>query len=297
MHAGIPIGLARRDHPLVARGRFLRTLGRYRTGTIGLVLVGLILLTALAAPILTPYDPAGQERGAELLGPSAHHPLGTDEYGRDLLTRMFYGGRASLLVGVLAVVVGAAVGVSAGLAAARYRGGVDALIMRVMDAVLVFPAILWSVAIIAAIGPGIRGLAIAAAVANIPQFARLVRASGLVEAQREYIEAARAIGVPPSRIVFRHLFPNILSPLIMQVTLAMAFAVQLEAGLSFLGLGVQVPTPSWGGMLSSARNYLGSAPWYGIGPGIMLALLLIGLNFAADGFRRAFDPRRAAEIR
>jgi peptide/nickel transport system permease protein len=202
-----------------------------------------------------------------------------------------YGSRISLFVGVLAVVIGSVVGVSSGLAAG-YRGGwLDAAIMRVWDTLLAFPAILLGIAVAAILGPGVTNAAIALAIISIPQFSRITRASVLGEKQKDYVQAARCIGVGDVKIALRHIFPNTVSPLLVQLSLAMAYAVLLEAGLSFLGLGTQPPEPSWGSMLNTSRAYLRQAPWYAVFPGIALSILLLGLNFLSDALRDALDPR------
>jgi peptide/nickel transport system permease protein len=293
------IGLARADRSGGSSiwRRSLSRFGRDRMGIVGLVMVVCVLMTALGAPIFTPYGPSEQQRGSELVAPSAVHPLGTDEFGRDILARVFYGGRASFTVGILSVVIAALVGTVLGLLAAYRRGWTDYVVMRLMDIMLVLPPVLWGIAVIAALGKGLSSLAFAVALTTVPQFARMVRASALVEAEQEYITAARATGCNSTRIMARHILPNVISPLIVQTTLAMAFAIQLEAGLSFLGLGVQPPQASWGLMLSAGRMYLSRSPWYGIFPGLMLALLLAGLNFLADAIRRVLDPRRLADIK
>ncbi len=269
----------------------LRRLAPSPSGALGLTVAGLLVLTAVFAPLIATHDPLAQHPGAELSGPSARYLVGTDEFGRDLFSRIVYGSRISLFVGVVAVMIGGLVGVSTGLAAG-YRGGwLDASIMRVWDTLLAFPAILLGIAVATVLGPGVTNAAIALAIISIPQFSRITRASVLGEKQREYVEAARAIGVGDLRIALRHIFPNTVSPLLVQLSLAMAYAVLLEAGLSFLGLGTQPPDPSWGSMLNTSRAYLRQAPWYAVFPGIALSVLLLGLNFLSDALRDALDPK------
>jgi peptide/nickel transport system permease protein len=289
----LPAGAARvrRRGPENLYVKTLQRLVRSPSGLLGLIAVVLLVLTAVFAPLLAPYDPLAQHPGSELAVPSARFWVGTDEFGRDLFSRIVYGSRISLFVGVLAVAIGSVVGVSSGLAAG-YRGGwLDASIMRLWDTLLAFPAILLGIAVAAVLGPGVTNAAIALAIISIPQFSRITRASVLGEKQKEYVQAARCIGVGDLRVALRHIFPNTVSPLLVQLSLAMAYAVLLEAGLSFLGLGTQPPDPSWGSMLSTSRAYLRQAPWYAVFPGIALSILLLGLNFLSDALRDALDPK------
>ena len=279
----------RRSENLYARTfrRLLRSPG----GLLGMLVMSLLLLTALFAPLIAPHDPLTQNPGAELSVPSGRFPVGTDEFGRDLFSRIVYGSRISLFVGVVAVAIGGLVGVSSGLLAG-YRGGwLDAVIMRAWDALLAFPAILLGIAVATVLGPGVTNAAIALAIVSIPQFSRITRASVLGEKQRDYVQAARCLGAGDGRIALKHIFPNTVSPLLVQLSLAMAYAVLLEAGLSFLGLGAQPPDPSWGSMLNTSRAYLRQAPWYAVFPGIALSVLLLGLNFLSDALRDALDPK------
>ncbi len=261
-------------------------------GLFGMTVVLLFIGIALAAPLLAPYSPSEQFNGAELRPPSSTHLFGTDQLGRDLLSRIIFGTRASLTVGVLAVSMGATVGVLTGLLAGYLGGWIDALIMRTYDALLAFPGVLLAIAIVAVTGPGILNVAVAIAIAQMPADARLTRAIVLSQRERDYVLAARSLGASRGRIMARHVLPNTVPPLLVQLSLAMGVAVLAEAALSYLGLGTQPPTPSWGGMLSDSRPFLRQAAWYGIWPGVVLALLLIALNCLADALRHAFDPRR-----
>ncbi len=269
----------------------VRTL-RNPMGALGLGILLLLVVVALAAPLIAPFDPAVQHGGQELLPPGGPYLLGTDEFGRDILSRVIFGSRVSLLVGVAAVVLGAGVGIPTGLIAGYLGGWVDAVIMRTWDAFLAFPAVLMGIAVVTVLGPGAVNTALALSIVSMPQFSRITRASVLIEREREYVQAARCLGSSDVRIVVRHLLPNCLGPILVQLSLAMGFAVLLEAGLSFLGLGPQPPEPSWGGMLNDSRPYLQQAPWYGVFPGLALALLLVGLNYLSDALRDALDPRR-----
>lgn len=285
--------LARRRGPQNLYARTLRRLLRSPSGLLGLVAMLLLVSTAVFAPFIAPYDPLIQNAGSEFAAPSARFWVGTDEFGRDLFSRIVYGSRISLFVGVLAVAIGSVLGVSSGLAAG-YRGGwFDAAVMHLWDTLLAFPAILLGIAVAAVLGPGVTNAAIALAVVSIPQFSRITRASVLSEKGKEYVQAARCIGVNDLQIALRHIFPNTISPLLVQLSLAMAYAVLLEAGLSFLGLGTQPPDPSWGSMLSSSRAHLREAPWYAVFPGLALSIMLLGLNFLSDALRDALDPRLA----
>ncbi len=261
-------------------------------GLFGLGLLLLLIVVALGAPMVAPFDPIEQHRGAELVPPGAPYRLGTDEFGRDILSRIIFGTRISLLVGIVAVVVGAGVGVPSGLVAGYFGGWVDGVIMRLWDALLAFPGILTGIAVVAVLGPSAVNAALALAIVNMPEFSRLTRAVVLRERERDYVLAARCLGGSDRRLIVRHLLPNCLAPLLVQLSLAMGFAVLLEAALSFLGLGTQPPAPSWGGMLNDSRTYLRQAPWYGIFPGIALAVMLVGLNYLSDALRQALDPRR-----
>jgi peptide/nickel transport system permease protein len=279
----------RRSENLYART--VRRLLRSPSGILGLIAMALLLLTAAFAPWIAWYDPVVQFPGSELAMPSQRFLLGTDELGRDVFSRIVYGSRISLLVGVLAVSIGGIVGVSSGLVAGYQGGWLDSAIMRLWDTLLAFPAILLGIAVASILGPGVTNAAIALAIVSIPQFSRITRASVLAEKQRDYVLAARALGANSWRIAAGHIFPNTISPLLVQLSLAMAYAVLLEAGLSFLGLGTQPPDPSWGSMLNASRAYLRQAPWYAVFPGIALSILLLGLNFLSDALRDALDPK------
>ena len=261
-------------------------------GIIGIGILLALIATALAAPLLAPYDPVTQHSGFELLPPTVEFPLGTDQLGRDLLSRLIYGGRPSFMVGIIAVGLGAGFGILTGLIAGYFGGAVDSAIMRAYDVVVAFPPILLGIAVVAVLGRGVYNVAYALAIAITPYFARVTRASVLAEMQRDYVLAARALGVRSQRIMLRHVLPNCLAPMLIQLALAMGISVLAEAGLSFLGLGTQPPTPSWGQMLAASRQYLRTDPWLAVWPGVALALLLLGLNFLADAMRDALDPRR-----
>ena len=287
------IAVARRikksPHPF--NSAFGRT-WRNPLGFFGLSILGLLVFVALAAPLISPYDPIVQHQGKELLGPTSAFWFGTDELGRDVLSRVMYGARPSLAVSVMVVILGGGLGIVAGLVAGYLGGWVNAVLMRLFDAMFAFPAILLGFVIIAALGPGTTQVAYAIALAVIPSLGRVARALVLKERYRDYVLAARCIGARNWRVMFVHVLPNAVSPMIVNLALLMGFAVLAEASLAFLGLGTQPPTPSWGAMLNESRAYLRNDPWMAIGPGVVLALLLLGLNYLADALREAFDPRR-----
>jgi peptide/nickel transport system permease protein len=262
-------------------------------GAFGLATLIIMAALAILAPVIAPYSPIQQHPGLELKPPSAQFWLGSDDLGRDLFSRILFGARVSFVVGIMATAIGAAVGISTGLLSGYLGGWVDSVIMRFYDALLAFPGIIIGIAVISVLGPSTINVAYALAIGGMPFFARLMRSSVLSERERDYVYAARCIGAGDGRIMFLHVLPNTIAPLLVQLSLAMGFAVLAEAGLSFLGLGVQPPDPSWGSMLNDSRAYLREAPWYGLWPGVALTILLIGLNYLSDALRDALDPRRA----
>lgn len=269
-----------------------RSVMRNPQGRVGVIIVSVFVLIALSAPVIAPYSPIRIFRGRALLPPSSRHLLGTDELGRDILSRVIHGTRVAFGVGLTAVGLASMVGVLSGLIAGYAGGALDSLIMRSWDVVMAFPPILLAVGVVAMLGPGALQAAVALAVINFPRFARLARGTTLSEREKDYVLAARSVGATRSRILFRHILPNLLSTLSVQFALALIWAVLLEATLSFLGLGAQPPYPSWGSMLRNSRAYLRQAPWYAIFPGMAITMLLLGLNLLSDAVRDAFDPTR-----
>jgi len=259
---------------------------------IGGALVLFLAAVAIFAPLLAPYDPTAVNGAVALEPPSAAHPFGTDDVGRDVLSRVIFGSRVSLSVGLIAVGVGAAIGISLGMAAGYIGGAFDLVSMRLIDALLAFPALLLAIAITAALGPDLRNAMIAIGVVAIPGFTRLSRGQVLAMKNREFVEAARAIGCSDPRIVRGHIFPNITNPLIVQATLAIAGAMLAEAALSFLGLGAQPPTPTWGADVYYSQRYLSNLKWWmSVGPGLGIFLAVFSFNFFGDALRDALDPR------
>ncbi len=259
---------------------------------LGLAVVLIFIAMAVFAPWLAPYDPIATSWGAIRKAPSAAHWFGTDDIGRDVLSRVIWGTRASLLAGVVAVSIAVALGVPIGMTAGFVGGFVDALISRLTDAFLACPFLILAIALAAFLGPSLTNAMIAIGVSATPIFVRLTRAQVINVKVEEYIEAARALGAPPLRIAWRHVLPNILAPVIVQSTLAIAAAIIAEASLSFLGLGQQPPAPSWGSMLNTAKNYVDNAPWMAIWPGLSIFLLVLSFNLLGDGLRDALDPRQ-----
>jgi ABC-type dipeptide/oligopeptide/nickel transport system permease subunit len=269
----------------------LRSLMRDPTAILGGILFLIIVVSAVGAAQVAPYDPLQVHVRDRLQLPSTTYLLGTDELGRDLLSRVIYGARVSLSVGAVAVLIATVAGVVLGLFGGFFGGSADALIMRCMDAVLAFPAIILALAIIAALGPSPVNAMIAIGIVTIPSFARITRGSLLSLKEKEFVEASRASGATSWHLMFRVLLPNSLSPILVQCSIAFATAILTEAALSFLGLGVQPPTPSWGSMLDFGRKYLTQTPWYSVAPGAAIFVAVLSLNLMGDGLRDALDPR------
>ena len=272
--------------------RAWRRLRRRRGAMLGLAVVLGFAVLAVFAPWIAPQDPLATSWSAIRKAPSAAHWLGTDEIGRDVLSRVIWGSQASLLAGLSSVSISLLLGVPIGLAAGFLGGFVDGLISRITDAFLACPFLILAIALAAFLGPSLTNAMIAIGVSATPIFVRLTRAQVINIKVEDYIEAARAVGNPPWRIALRHILPNILAPLIVQATLAIAAAVIAEASLSFLGLGQQPPAPSWGSMLNTAKNYVDNAPWMAVWPGVSIFLLVLSFNLLGDGLRDALDPRQ-----
>lgn len=274
----------------------LRLLTRSRLGVIGLVLIIALILVALLAPFVVPHEPLAQIPADALQSASRRHLLGTDQLGRDVFSRLLIAARVSLAVGVVAPLIGILVGVPIGLVAGYAGGALDEVLMRAMDALYSFPSILLAMAVVAAIGPGAQNVMFAVGVTTSPVFARLVRGQVLTVRETEYVQAARAIGAGPGRIVILHILPNVVAPIIVQGSLAAGFAVLAEASLSYLGVGIRPPAPTWGGLLREGFPLISFNPWLSIVPGAAISLLVLGLNFLGDALRDVLDPRTRSSL-
>jgi peptide/nickel transport system permease protein len=262
---------------------------------VGLVLITFMVVMAVFAPLIFDLDPYGVDLRAYRTAPSADHWLGTDSAGRDVLARLIYAGRVSLSVGVVAVGIYTSIGLTLGAIAGFYGGRVDGMIMRLADVVMAFPGVVFIITVASIVGPSIYNIMVIIGLLGWPLVARLVRGMILSLREREYVVAVRAIGASDRRIIFRHIVPNVLAPVLVAATFGAANAILLEAGLSFIGLGVQAPTASWGNMLESAQSLtiLDSMPWLWVPPGLAIAVTVLSLNFVGDGVRDAIDPRQA----
>ena len=268
----------------------LYRLVRNRLAIFGIAVLALLILLAIFAPYLTPYEPTKMDMSLRFQPPGRHHLMGTDQFGRDLLTRILFGGRVSLSVGIISVGVSAIFGAIIGLTSGYYGGWWDLVVSRIMDVLFAFPAILLAIAIMAVLGQNITNVMIAIGIVNTPIFARVVRASAMSVRTLTFVEAAESIGASSRHIIFRHLLPNCLPPLVIQTTVAFAWAVIAEAGLSFLGLGTRPPTPSWGLILNEGRNVMEYAPWQPVVSGFAIMVTVFSLNVVGDGLRDALDP-------
>jgi peptide/nickel transport system permease protein len=270
----------------------LKRLVRHGSGIAGILVVAVFILAAIGAPLIAPYGPDATNWEAIRKAPSVAHWFGTDEIGRDELSRVIWGARASLEAGVISVLIAGVIGVPAGLLAGFARGWTDAILSRIVDAMLAIPFLILAIALAAFLGPNLRDAMIAIGVSSAPIFMRVARAATLDTMTRDFIEAARAVGNPPWRIALRHVAPNIAAPVLVQVNLSIATAIIAEASLSFLGLGEQPPTPSWGSMLNAAQQFLIQAPWLAVFPGLAIILVVLGFNLTGDALHDALDTRR-----
>jgi ABC-type dipeptide/oligopeptide/nickel transport system permease subunit len=266
-----------------------------RSAQVSFWIVTFIVLTAAAAPLAAPYNPAEPDYDASLTGPSADHPLGTDLTGRDVLSRILFGARISLLVGVIAVGMAVSIGVPIGAVAGFVGGWVDETMMRVMDVMMSFPSLVLALALVGALGPSLRNVILVIGIVYTPQYARLIRGSVLSVKEEEFVEAARNTGLSDLKILFKHVIPNAFTPVLVQGTFHVATAIIFEASLSFLGLGVQPPTATWGVMIADGRSYLPEQWWISTFPGIAIFITVLSLNLLGDGLRDELDPRSQTE--
>jgi ABC-type dipeptide/oligopeptide/nickel transport system permease subunit len=283
------------DRPSLRRWlavRHLRAAARWKTFSLGAILIGLFVGLALLAPVVAPGDPTLPDYTATLQRPSWHHLLGTDDQGRDILSRIIFGTRVSFRVAVIAVSLATVVGVPTGLLSGYFGGWIDGVISRFLDAMFAFPVILMAIAVLAVLGTGVNSAMVAIGLISIPEYARVSRAAMIAEKENDYVLAARAIGCDWPRVIFRGILPNTLGPILVLLSLGFAFAILNESALSFLGLGAQPPTPSWGYDLAIGQRYLFDAPWLAIFPGLAIFLLVLALNLAGDGLRDLMDPRQ-----
>ena len=272
------------------RRRLLQPMLRQRSAMVGLAIIAIYIFAAVFAPWLATHDPTAQDLMASLQGPSAAHWLGTDSYGQDLYSRLLYGAQLALIIGFASVALGLAVGVAIGLAAGLMGGRTEWVLMRIVDGLLAFPELILAMAFMAVLGLGTENVVYALALSFVGPFARMTRCDVLQVKSQPYIEAARMMGVPTAAIIWRHVLPNVVSPILVQAGMRISIAILLESGLSFLGIGVVPPTPDWGLMIAEGRGFITMAPWISGVPGVALAILLVALNLLGDGLRDAFDP-------
>ncbi|GAE29805.1 ABC transporter permease [Alkalihalobacillus hemicellulosilyticus] len=270
---------------------FYRKMRKNRGAMIGGFFILFFIMTAIIGPFFTPYTPTETNYSVKLIGPSADHWFGTDHHGRDIFSRIIHGMGITLYIGFLSTFISAIVGTVLGIISGYYGKSTDAIIMRIMDVLLAFPGILLALAIVSVLGPNIQNVIIAVAIFSVPVFARIVRGSTLSVKKLEYIDAQKALGASDFRIIFKHIFPNITSPLIVQLTLSIATAILTASGLSFIGLGAQPPSPEWGAMLSDGRNYMFDAGHVAFFPGLMIVIVVLAFNLFGDGLRDALDPK------
>lgn len=270
--------------------RLLQPLLRQRSAMVGLAIIAVYVIAAVFAPWLATHDPTAQDLMASLQGPSAAHWLGTDSYGQDLYSRLLYGAQLALIIGFASVALGLAVGVAIGLAAGLMGGRTEWVLMRIVDGLLAFPELILAMAFMAVLGLGTENVVYALALSFVGPFARMTRGDVLQVKNQPYIEAARLMGVSTAAVIWRHVLPNVVSPILVQAGMRVSIAILLESGLSFLGIGVVPPTPDWGLMIAEGRAFITMAPWISGVPGVALAILLVALNLLGDGLRDAFDP-------
>ena len=294
MHSALNVTALTRESQW--KQRFLQPLLRQRSAMAGLAIIVLYVVAAVFAPWLATHDPAAQDLMASLQGPSAAHWLGTDSYGQDLYSRLLYGAQLALIIGFASVALGLVAGVAIGLAAGLMGGRTEWVLMRIVDGLLAFPELILAMAFMAVLGLGTENVVYALALSFVGPFARMTRGDVLQVKNQPYIEAARLMGVPTASIIWRHVLPNVVSPILVQAGMRISIAILLESGLSFLGIGVVPPTPDWGLMIAEGRGFITMAPWISGVPGVALAILLVALNLLGDGLRDAFDPTTQKDV-
>lgn len=268
-----------------------REFRKNRSAVLGIVVLALIVIMAVGAGVIAPYDPFEQNYSEALQWPTMQHFFGTDEFGRDIFSRVLYGARISLLVGVVSVAIACIFGSLLGASAGYFAGAYDAVVMRCMDVLLAIPSLLLNISIISALGAGVFNMMLAVGISNIPRYCRIMRASVLQIKNMEYVEAARTAGASDGRIIAQHIIPNCLAPIIVQATLSVGSAIIACAGLSFIGVGISAPTPEWGAMLSNGRDFLRGYSYITLFPGLAIMITVLALNLMGDGLRDAFDPK------
>lgn len=276
---------------LSARQKLLKRMLQNRKAVFGAVVLTIIIISAIFAPLLTKFNPNEQDLDNRLLAPSWRNLLGTDNFGRDVFTRILYGGRISLQIGLISVGIGVVFGCLIGLVGGFYGGVIDGILMRFVDILLALPGFLLALSIVAALGPNLQNVMIAVGISNIPRFARIMRASVMQTRELDYVTAALAAGASDLRILFKHVMPNSINPVIVQASLGLATAILAASGLSFLGMGAQPPTPEWGSMIAQARPFIRLAHWIVTFPGLAIVVTVLALNLVGDGLRDIFDPR------
>jgi peptide/nickel transport system permease protein len=282
-----------------ARGSWrglVRLFNANKTSWVGLVLFAAVIFIALAAPLLATHDPIDQDVARQLVGPSSAHIFGTDEYGRDTWSRLVYGARISLWIGIASTVIAMIIGSAIGLIAGWYGGRIDAVVMQIMDALLAFPALILGLIVVAMLGPSTGNIILAIALTSIPPFARIARAPTITLKEREFVEACRALGYSDARILIVHILPNMLAEILVMGSLWTANAIRTEASLAFIGLGIKPPTPTWGGMIRSGFENILDSAWLAVVPSVAILLVIFALNLLGDGLRDAVDPKLKNEV-
>jgi peptide/nickel transport system permease protein len=277
--------------PISQRRRMLMAFTRNRTAVVGAIMVLIVIISSFGANLISPYDPLAQSPRNRLEAPSSEHIMGRDAFGRDIFTRVLYAGRVSLVVGVSSVLLGGLLGIMIGLVAAYFGGRVEIILMRMIDILMAFPSLILGLVVLAVLGGGALNMVLAIGIVFAPSFARVIHATTLSLKQQEFILAARSVGAGHPRIMFYHILPNTLGEIIVLASLWTASAIRIETSLSFIGLGISPPTPTWGNMIRDGTNFIFDVPWYSVFPGLAIFFTVLGLNLMGDGLRDILDPR------